>query len=153
MYLVGHAAIGMTLVAASGVTNPAAAFGVGWASHYFADFLPHGDEQAGNWTKKGNEVRRLMAIVAVDGALLLSAFAAFTWQRGFSPAAAAAAIGACVPDVMWGFEKLCKKKLFGFHGKFHSANHNFFDVRLPLWAGLVLQTAMSAALWWWLTVR
>jgi hypothetical protein len=153
MYLVGHTAIGMSAVALTGVTNPAAAFAVGWASHYLADFLPHGDEEAGDWTKKGNEVKRLAAIVAVDGALLLALFGVFTAHRGFSLPMAMGALGSTVPDVLWGLEKLFKRKLFGFHEKYHYANHNFFDVRMPLWLGVLLQAIMTASLWAWLTLR
>ncbi len=151
MYLVGHAAVGMTL--AAGVSNPVAAFGIGWLSHYLADFFPHGDEEVGEWTKKGNEVRRLMAIVAVDGAVALAAFSFMTARNGFSLPLAAAALGSFVPDVMWGLEKLAKRKLFGPHEKIHYANHNFFEIPLPAWAGVPLQLAVAAFLWWQLTVR
>jgi hypothetical protein len=151
MYLIGHAAVGMTLAAS--MTNPVAAFGVGWLSHYFADFFPHGDEEVGEWTKKGNEVRRLMAIVAVDGAVFLAAFAFMTARNGFSLPLAAAAAGSFVPDVMWGLEKVAKRKLFGPHEKIHYANHNFFEIPLPAWAGVPLQLAVAALLWWQLTAR
>jgi hypothetical protein len=150
MYLIGHAAVGMTLAAS--VTNPVAAFGVGWLSHYLADFFPHGDEEVGEWTKKGNEVRRLMAIVSVDGTAALVAFAYLSSQRGFSLPLAAAALGSFVPDIMWGLEKVAKRKLFGFHEKFHYANHNFFDIHLPAWAGIPMQLSVAALLWWQLTV-
>lgn len=149
MYLVGHAAVGMTL--AAGIANPAAAFGVGWLSHYLADFFPHGDEEMGEWTRKGNEVRRLMTLVAVDGVLFLAAFAFMTARNGFSLPLAAAALGSFVPDVMWGLEKVAKRKLFGPHEKLHYANHNFFEIPLPARAGVPLQLAVAAFLWWQLT--
>ena len=47
MFLAGHASVGIAITAALGVTNPAAAFALGWASHYLADFFPHGDEFRG----------------------------------------------------------------------------------------------------------
>ena len=147
MYLVGHAAVGMAITSALGITNPVAAFGVGWASHYLADFFPHGDEAVGEWTKRGNEVHRLLAVVAFDGALFLSVFTIFTAHRGFSFAMAAAALGSFVPDVLWGLEKLFKKKLFGFHERFHLVNHNFFHIRLPFFVGILFQTAITFALW------
>jgi hypothetical protein len=151
MYLVGHAAIGMTLAASTG--NPALAFGIGWISHYLADFFPHGDESAGEWAKRGNEVKRLFLLLVIDGSLFLVAFGWFTLHKGFQPAAAAAALGSFMPDILWGLEKVLKKRLFGPLEKFHGMNHNFFHVRLPFWLGLVLQAALAAGLWSWLTLR
>lgn len=146
MYLVGHAAVGMTLAASLG--HPAAAFAVGWASHYLADFFPHGDEPVGVWAKRGNEVRRLLLLVAVDGALFLAAFAALTAARGFSASLLAAAVGSFAPDVMWGLEKATGRRLFGPHERIHARNHNFFRVHLPLWLGLCLQASVTGFLWW-----
>lgn len=150
MFIVGHAAVGMTLAAAT--ANPALAFGIGWLSHYLADFFPHGDEDAGEWAKRGNEVRRLAFLLSIDGAILLAASAWFIAHRGFSWAPCLAVVGSAVPDVLWGLEKLFKRKLFGPHEKFHGRNHNFFHIRLPLWAGILLQAAVTAALWWRLTL-
>lgn len=150
MYIIGHAAVGMTL--AAGTTNPAIAFLIGWASHYLADFFPHGDESVGEWAKRGSEVRRLAFLLSIDGAILLAASAWFIAYRGFSWAPCLAVVGSAVPDVLWGLEKLFKRKLFGPHEKFHGRNHNFFHVRLPLAVGLVLQAIVTAALWWRLTL-
>jgi hypothetical protein len=145
MFLIGHAAVGIAL--ASVTTNPAAAFGIGWLSHYLADFLPHGDEELGEWTKRGNEVLRLLAFVSVDGAIMLAALAAYFHIHGFSWPVLAAAFGSTTPDVMWGLEKLCKRKLFGFHERFHCRNHNFFQVRMPLAAGIAVQALVTSLLW------
>lgn len=149
MYLVGHAAVGMTL--AAGIANPVAAFGVGWLSHYIADYFPHGDEEVGEWTKKGNEIRRLLALVAVDGAVFLVLFGFLVSRHGFSLPVAAAAFGSFVPDVMWGLEKVAKRPLFGFHERFHFVNHNVFGVHLRPRVGVTLQLAVAALLWWRLT--
>ncbi|HTM68672.1 MAG TPA: hypothetical protein VL426_05210 [Candidatus Binatia bacterium] len=151
MYLVGHAAIGMAL--ASGTDDPVLAFGIGWLSHYLADFVPHGDEPAGEWAKRGNEVKRLMVLLLVDGALFFAAFAWFTSRRGFHLAAATAALGSFVPDVLWGLGKVLKRPVFGPLEKFHNFNHNFFHVKLPLWFGLIGQAALAGSLWTWLTLR
>ncbi len=149
MYLIGHAAVGMIL--ASGTENPAAAFGIGWLSHYLADFVPHGDEAVGAWAKRGNEVKRLFALFVADGALFLAAFTWLSAARGFSLPLAAAAVGSFVPDVLWGLEKLAGRRLFGIHERFHNRNHNFFRVHVPLWLGLVLQAAATGGLWWHLS--
>ncbi len=151
MFLVGHAAVGMLL--ASRTDDPVVAFGIGWLSHYLADFFPHGDERVGEWTRRGHEIRRYAVLLAADGGLFLAAFAALTARRGFSLPLAAAALGSFVPDVMWGLEKLAKRRLFGFHERFHHRNHNFFRVRLPVWLGLALQAAVTGSIWWYLAVR
>jgi len=124
MYLIGHAALGMTL--ASKVTNPILAFGIGWLSHYLGDFFPHGDEQVGKWAKKGNEVQRILAIVAIDGVIILIAYGFFIRAHGFTLAP------------------------LGFLQRFHECNHNFFKINLPLWAGFVAQGVVTISLWWYL---
>ena len=149
MYLFGHAAVGMTIAAGTG--NPALAFGIGWLSHYLADFFPHGDEALGAWVKRGNEVKRLLVVLVPDATLVLTAFAWYTAHRGFSLAAAAAAAGSAVPDVLWGLEKVFKRKIFGPHEAFHGRNHNFFHMRMPFALGLAVQGAIAGALWGWLT--
>ncbi len=147
MYLTGHAALGAVL--ATAVTgNPVAAFGVGWASHYLADFFPHGDEDLGEWTKKGNEIKRLFTIVAIDGAVLLALYAALVWQTGFSWAVGFAMAGSVTPDVMWGLEKVTKRKLFWKHDIFHTANHNFLKIHLSIVGGIVAQGIVAGLLWW-----
>jgi hypothetical protein len=153
MYLINHAAIGVALATAVGATNPVAAFGVGWVSHYLADFMPHGDEGAGEWAKKKNEILRILGMVAVDGMLFLGVFAWFTNIRGFSWWTAAAAIGSFLPDIMWGFEMLAHRKLFGIFEKLHTLNHNFYKIRIPSKIGIPLQILLAAALWSWLTLR
>jgi len=151
MYLINHAAIGIAL--ASQVSNPVAAFGIGWVSHYLADFFPHGDEGVGEWAARKNEIPRILGIVAIDGMLFLGAFAWFSAHQGFSWSAAAAAIGSFVPDIMWGLEKLAGRKLFGIFERLHSWNHNYFKIKLPVFAGVSLQIMFAAALWGWLTLR
>ncbi len=151
MFLVGHAAVGIAL--ASRTKNPIVAFGIGWLSHYLADFFPHGDEPLGAWAKRGNEIRRMFVAVAIDGIVFLSVFAGFTAAKGFSPVAAAAALGSFVPDIMWGLEKLFGRNLFGPFERLHNRNHNFFRIKFPLWLGLLYQAAVTTGLWWYLIAR
>ncbi len=153
MFLVGHAAVGVAAVSALGITNPVTAFGVGWFSHYVADFLPHGDEPVGEWAKKGNEIFRLAFILAFDGALFLGIFGSYIWTHGPSIPLAAAALGSFVPDIMWGTEKVVKRQLFGPLSRFHASNHNFFHPRIPVWVGLAWQGSVTVLLWTWLMLR
>lgn len=153
MFLIGHAAVGVAIVAATNITNPVAAFGVGWLSHYLADFLPHGDEPMGEWAKKGNTIARFALMLLVDGSLFLAVFGWLTWRQGFSLPLTAAAAGSFIPDVMWGLEMVAKRKLWGPFTKFHSRNHNFFHPHLPAWVGLAWQGSATVLLWSWLFVR
>ncbi len=146
MYLTAHAAAGAA-VAGLLTKDPVLAFGVGWLSHYAVDFIPHGDEAAGEWTKKGSEVKRYLILFGADGAILAALFLLLAATRGFSWVTAAAIAGSTVPDVMWGLEKVFRKRLFGPRQRFHSAVHNRLRVRLPTWLGLLIQAAFAG--WFW----
>ena len=149
MFLTAHSAIALAATAWTG--NPAAAFAVGWASHYLADAVPHGDEPVGRWAKAAGprEAWHLAVVTFVDLSFLAVAFAWFISARGLHLVHIAAIVGACLPDFMWGLEKVVGRKLFGPLGAFHSRVHNFAKVMLPLAVGLLGQAALAAALWWW----
>lgn len=149
MYLTGHAAVG-AVIATAITTNPIAAFGIGWLSHYLVDFIPHGDEPLGEWVKRGNEITRLFIAFVPDAVLMLALLGVFTAVHGVNVVVLAAAIGSTVPDVMWGLEKLFKRRLFGPHERFHTENHNHFDIRIPFTAGLLAQGVVAGTLWWML---
>ena len=84
MYLVGHTAVGIAAATALGVTNPAAAFAVGWLSHYVADFVPHGDEAAGEWAHRGRSpVKRVVVIFLIDLVFVPAGTAYFIAHRGW----------------------------------------------------------------------
>ncbi len=152
MFLIAHAAAGAAL--ASSVDSPPAAFIIGWLSHYLVDLIPHGDEAVGEWTKKGNEVRRFGLVAGIDGLLLAGVLVwLFLGRGGVEWNVLAAAVGATVPDVMWGIEKVAGRTLFGAHRRFHHRIHNYFHVRMPTWLGLSFQAAFAALLWYWLFVR
>ena len=151
MFLTGHAALG-AVIATAVTGDPAIGFGVGWASHYVGDFFPHGDESLGEWTKRGNEVRRMLLVASVDGAVLVALYGALVATRGFSWTTALAMAGSVLPDVMWGLEKVVKRKLFWKHEAFHAANHNHLKIRMSLAAGIVAQIIVGGALWWRLFV-
>lgn len=151
MFLFGHSAVG--LLAASWTGNPALAFASGFVSHYFADAVPHGDEDLGVWTKQGNEVFRLALLMFLDLAVLSLVFAVLWRSTGWHWSHVAAVAGACLPDFMWGAELALRRKLFGPFGDFHKRNHNRWKVRVPAWYGVPLQLAFSLALWWLIVSR
>jgi hypothetical protein len=153
MFLVGHTALGIAMAATVGATNPVGAFAVGWLSHYIVDFAPHGDEKVGEWAHAGNVITRMAIALAIDVALIMVAAGIYIAVAGFSWWACLAAVGATVPDVLWGMEMFFKRKLFGWHEQVHHANHNAAGIRMPLWLGLGLQAVVTVAAWWWVTVR
>lgn len=146
MYLTAHAAVGAAAAAAL-TADPIVAFGVGWLSHYIVDFIPHGDEPAGEWTKKGNEVRRYLLLSGIDGLVLAAVYAVQVRSHGFSWILLTAVAGSTVPDVFWGLEKLFRRKLFGPLRRLHYAVHNRLHVMLPTWLGLLVQAAVAG--WFW----
>lgn len=147
MYLIGHGAIGAAIITATGIANPAAAFGVGWLSHYLADAFPHGDEPVGEWAKAGNEVRRIAAIAGIDALILGLVLIGLFFARGFSWPIFFAVLGSAVPDVMWGLEKALRRRLFGPHERIHKRNHNFFGIRLSFATGLAAQAVTTFVAW------
>jgi hypothetical protein len=154
MYLTGHTAVAVAVVTALGIKNPVAAFGVGWLSHYVVDFIPHGDEEAGEWAERGkNKIGRIAIILAIDCAVLFSIVAAYVAHRGWEWPAAFAAAGSAVPDVLWGLSVVLKRPFIGPLERLHDRGHNFFNVRMPLWLGLVLQAVVAGSLWAWLIFR
>lgn len=150
MFLIGHAAVG--LVAASWTDNPLLAFVIGFATHFVADAVPHGDEPVGPWAKSepGHRLRRLVVLMLIDLALILGAWLWLVSHTGFRWSPVFAIAGACLPDFMWGFELLLHRRLFGPFTKWHESNHNFLHIHLPLWLGLSLQAVVTVALWRWL---
>ena len=60
-----------------------------------------------------------------------------------------AALGSFVPDVLWGLETVVGHRLFGPHYQFHKRNHNFFHVKIPFVAGLILQFVATVGMWWY----
>ncbi|OGL74569.1 hypothetical protein A3C96_01765 [Candidatus Uhrbacteria bacterium RIFCSPHIGHO2_02_FULL_60_10] len=148
MFLLTHAAIGATAIAAAGIASPVGAFGLGWLTHYLADAVPHGDEAVGVWARGPGGVRKLAAAAFADCGLIAMTLAiGYVFDRLSWPLAAAA-VGATVPDFMLGFERIAGRRLFGPLGPFHERLHNFLKIDFPLPVGLVAQGLLAVLLWW-----
>src|SRR5688572_23907250 len=144
MFLVGHASVGIAITAALGVTNPVAAFGIGWLSHYLADFFPHGDEPVGEWAEKGDKIFRLFTVLLADSIVFLAAFGWYTANHGWQLASALAALGSFMPDILWGSSLVFKKQFIPVLEKFHHLNHNYFHPKIPAWVPMVGQLSVAA---------
>jgi hypothetical protein len=148
MYVTLHGAIGASLALAVVPENIPAAFFLGWASHYLADAIPHGDEfDESRLPNRQAYLKRMLRWGGGDLALLTMLAGIWVWLHGWSWLVFLAAFGAILPDLLWGFEALINRKFLGPLGKFHSWIHNPLDIRLPLWFGLAFQAVAAALLW------
>lgn len=155
MFLVVHAAVG-ALAGNAVDRHPAAAFALGVISHFFADMIPHGDENMYEGYKNGTKVTRALLYVGLD-ALATAALIVFIFTRPDLFAAplsvAMGVLGGLMPDVMVAIVELIKpkndrwfsRKLNWYH-KFHMRNHHFLigkfrkeERDIPLRYGLAIQ--------------
>lgn len=128
--MVVHASVGA--MAGNAVSNPMAAFALGFLSHFFLDMVPHGDAHMYDWYKSGKRVRPAIVQLGIDVLLTVVLIAAlFILQDFFSPVAVAMGIvGGLMPDMLVGFFELIKpgkrkwlyRKLESFH-TLHMKNH------------------------------
>lgn len=130
MFLVVHASVGA--IAGNAVSNPTAAFALGFLSHFFLDMVPHGDAHLYDWYRSGKRVRPAIVQLGIDILLTIVLICAFfILQDFFSPVAVAMGIvGGLMPDMLVGFYELVKpgkrkwlyRKLESFH-TLHMKNH------------------------------
>ena len=148
MFLVTHSAV--ALLATRWTNNPAIAFGVGLLSHFVMDALPHGDEGLVYAIRRDRrrEIAWFTLVMIIDLLLLGLGFAWMVTHAGFRLAEAFAIAGACLPDFMWGFEKVIGRRVFGLFSVFHDRCHNVKKIVIPSWYGLPLQLALAAGLWY-----
>lgn len=142
MFLTAHAAIAAAISTAAG-TGPAGAFAVGVISHFVADIVPHGDERVGEWALRGDPARRFAFAAAIDGSFLTVFLLAVFFRTGWSWTTVSAAAGAVLPDALWGAGLVLKREIIPGYLRFHQRLHHLVPFRLPLWAGLFLQLAIT----------
>lgn len=160
MFLAVHAAVGA--IAGNAVNNPAAAFSLGFISHFFTDMIPHGDENMYEGFKNGKKVTRAIMYVAADAvATTIMIAIIFLKQDFFNPLNVALGIaGGLLPDLLVGIVEVVKPKnkrwlalkMEWFH-HFHMKNHHYVigKVRkaerdIPLKYGLMLQGVVLTVL-------
>jgi xanthine/uracil permease len=153
MFLAVHAAVGA--IAGNAVSNPVAAFSLGFISHFFTDMIPHGDENMYEGYKNGQKVTRAVLYVALDSIATIVLIAVFFIRQDFfNPVNVALGIaGGLLPDLLVGAVEILKPKnkrwlslqMNWFHG-FHMKNHHLvigtfrkMERDIPLKYGLLLQ--------------
>lgn len=148
MFLTVHSAVGLTAVTALGITDPAAAFALGWALHYVGDAIPHGDERIGDWVlESAKPVRRALPFFVGDFAFMSAACAAFYASAGLQWHLLAAVAGSILPDVLFGTEMVFQRKLFGPISDLHLKAHYLTGILLPLKFGMPFQLLLAVTLW------
>lgn len=126
--------------------NPWIAFVLGCISHFFVDFIPHGDQNLINGATQRERVKKLLGIVAIDLALLtlVALYWAMNKTFAYPISVAAGAFGAMLPDGLQAITMFTNGKILSrytrFHHLFHINNHaRFAHVVLPFTLGLPLQ--------------
>ncbi len=147
MYLTPHAIVGGII--GERVQNPFVGFVLGFFSHFVLDAIPHGDEPIGalKQIKGENYYIRLMAVmVFFDMLSALIVFVLFS-RYGYiehQTSALSGAIGAMMPDYLWGVNVFLKSKLIRYKERFHSWVHNPLQIMMPVWLGVVWQIIFIA---------
>ena len=153
MLLTLHAATGALLGELS--STPAAAFGLGFLSHFILDMFPHGDRMIAKATKATGDVRRYYWLVGFDAiAAIAMFFPAFVLGRFEHPWLAYwGIIGGLLPDLIVAIPEYAlyiKKEyrvrlrwFYRFHVYVHDRLIRAFD-RMPLRLGLALQIVLLA---------
>jgi len=150
MFITTHAVLG-ALIGEQLASNPALAFGLGLASHYLVDIIPHGDSGVYKGYVAGSKVRRALALVSIDGIMtVLFVLFLFNTQTFESRAAVSAGIiGSVLPDLLVGLYELTRSpKLRPFH-RVHFFFHNLIVSRkrdLSFASGFAMQMVFLAAI-------
>lgn len=148
MFLTAHATVGALL--GETVGNPAAAFALGFLSHFFVDLIPHGDEHIADAPTPRARIQKLFAITAID--LLATSGVVFwllmTRSIEYPFALVAGAVGAMAPDGLQGITELTHGRWLAryrsFHHGFHIANHpRWRYIVMPFSVGLPLQIVFT----------
>ena len=146
MFLYLHAPVALALTAQ--LTNPAATFTIGLASHFLIDMIPHGDRQLdAMMERKSRKVK--LAFMTSFAMIDTIAVACIVWYMDhinmLSISSCAAVIGAMLPDYIWGVHEVTKWKILDRYRSFHSWFQSFRGRDVPLWFGVCYQTL--AAVW------
>jgi hypothetical protein len=118
------------------MVNPWLAFVVGFAMHFFLDFIPHGDSDLDQSKKTAKEQKALeFKIAAIDfvfSMILLISF--FTSSIEFNKyVLIAALVGSWMPDWIWMATDFLHLKFMGWYNRFHVFVHNLigYDFTMP----------------------
>lgn len=146
------------------ITNPAAAFVAGMASHLYLDTFPHLDpghygrqDEDGRYREFPNYVPLQKAAMAID---FVAMFALIGWlwaTRGISLSVGSAIFGAVLPDILLllprvGFTVFNQKWFAWFHHLHHDVHFRItWNQRVWSWHNELIIFVLS--LWWLIAYR
>lgn len=141
MFLTIHAASGIYL--GSQVISPSLAFLIGFISHWFLDFIPHGDEKLIDRTKyTDHELKwKLFYGAALDTLGIIILFYTLTKTEIIllTPSILWGMLGAVAPDYLWGLHKVTHIRVLKPLHKIHNWFHLKIKNNLPFKLGSLLQ--------------
>ena len=149
MFIVTHAAIGAII--GEKANDPFIAAAGGFVAHFIADIIPHGDTKMYFNYKRGEDIRRALAYVVVDGvATVFFVLMLFNFRDFQHPLNVSLGIAfGILPDLLVGlFEMGRARWLVKFHA-LHFYFHNMVSGRkfdLSFRAGFAMQLVLLTLL-------
>jgi hypothetical protein len=142
------------------VSNPTAAFSLGFALHFLFDMIPHGDQVIYEAYKRGDGFRKAIMHTSLDAvATVITVIAIFSSGNFPSEVSVAAGIiGGLLPDLLVGLHELARPKGIRWPGRqltrfsdLHMRNHVFlikklFRADVPLKYGYLIQAVVIVAI-------
>lgn len=142
MFLSVHACAGAIIGRFS--PNPIVAFALGLISHFLLDIIPHGDLKVYDTYRSGKILRRMVAIIALDG--IFSIYVAILVlignnRFGNEMNIAAGIFGSVLPDLLVMFYEVTKVKALKKFHEFHFQLHRIIAGRkeVPYVFGIAYQ--------------
>lgn len=149
MFITTHAALG-ALIAQQMPEHPYLAFGLGVASHFLSDIIPHGDTGLYKDFISGRRVKRSIAYSVIDGAIavIFVIFILNTVGSGARLAMSLGMVGGVLPDLIVGVYEVSKfkwlERLHRVHFFFHNMISHSHDMSFA--AGFSMQVVFLAGL-------
>jgi hypothetical protein len=150
MFVITHAALG-ALIGESMAGHPAVAFGLGMASHFLTDIIPHGDTHLYKNYIAGTKVNRAVAYVVIDSILTIF-FVLFVFNSGLVTdkfAVTMGIVGGVLPDFLVALVELFKIRWLGWFHRLHFFFHNLVCARkgdMSFSSGFAMQIVFLVAL-------
>ena len=136
MFLLVHAAAGFFV--SQNLTNPFYAFILGLVSHYLLDIIPHGDEELDS--KEFLKISFFHAIAIDIPTTCFFTFIIFNRLDFLFPQVVAWGIlGSILPDVILGFSRIFKSKIFNSIININHFFHQIIKTKISLRQGLIVQ--------------
>ena len=150
MLLLAHVAAGALIGQQLG-GSPPVIFGLGFASHFLLDLVPHGDRShvEDYYHKKKANLKKIYSFLLADSAASIILVAALMTMPTLHRADVAWGIaGSVFPDFLVGLNEVFSSSILKAFMKFHFLVHNalIHKIRVPKIQGVLLQLLLIAGL-------